>query len=238
MNWFERYGIPGTYFVVLSAAWVYSTYTCLLEQSQSFELGGLISVGTFLPIGYLLSILTQAIYLNWRRCIHRLSNIRCIKWFFEKSCFRWLLTKLIVSRNIRNYLGFHTLALANIRKDLNESKYANDESLLESLALLRSTINPPLDVENQVYVRNWISRRMDVIAINQSICLATILSAIIGTILFFQKSGQHSKPALIILVIVSVFVFLVTVFSSQTLKRQVVAVIEGMFRKYKWDGAP
>ncbi len=62
-NWFERYGIVGIYYVILSIGWLETSG--LLEPLKDSEI--IVAVGAIfaaisIPIGYLLSILSQNIY--------------------------------------------------------------------------------------------------------------------------------------------------------------------------------
>ncbi|MBI2287845.1 MAG: hypothetical protein HYU83_02500 [Chloroflexi bacterium] len=73
MNWFERYGIPGLYFVALMAGWIYAFFPQAVPfiHLKHFDwMTGLIAalVAISLPIGYIISIISQAVYLDWRRC--------------------------------------------------------------------------------------------------------------------------------------------------------------------------
>ncbi len=66
MNWFQRYGIPGAYFVGLMVSWVYSSCPHLLENQAFPSPQWLLALAAiaFLPIGYVISILAQLLYLN------------------------------------------------------------------------------------------------------------------------------------------------------------------------------
>lgn len=195
MNWFERYGITGLYFVGLLAGWAYTSYpqTNILQPAWIAAL-----IAMSLPIGYMISIFSQVMYLNWRRC-----------------CFR-------IPR-LRQWLGFHGAAMD--RLGLQEIR---DEAIIEARTLLlTASSNGALSVETQRYMRDWISRRMDVVAINQSIIWATFLAVIIAFI-FWRASPCYnlfSTPSLI-----SVIVILAMFFSILVLRRQVIEVIAGIYR--------
>ena len=71
MTWFQRYGIPGTYFCGLAILWAASLYHCsvydiLVTDCKAEAMVALVVV-FFLPLGYLLSIMQQLAYLlSWR----------------------------------------------------------------------------------------------------------------------------------------------------------------------------
>lgn len=63
MNWFERYGIPGFYFMGHTLAWIYVLYPCLKNEIELELFIPFITV-IFLPIGYIITVLQHAIYLK------------------------------------------------------------------------------------------------------------------------------------------------------------------------------
>ena len=64
MGWFQRYGIPGTYVLVLTIAWAFALYPELALSSEVLKvlLGGI--AVALLPTGYLISITLQLVYLR------------------------------------------------------------------------------------------------------------------------------------------------------------------------------
>ena len=78
MNWFQRYGIPGAYFVALTAAWLFvlSPQTrAVVDGDHTAALVGL-AVLVFLPIGYVISVLGQVIYLRLPWALMVVSQLR------------------------------------------------------------------------------------------------------------------------------------------------------------------
>ena len=214
MNWFERYGIPGLYFVGLIAGWVYAFCPQTIHPDNLNSLLGLIaaSIAISLPIGYIISIIGQSVYLNWRRCL-----------------WRW--------RRLRGWLGFHGAAmdgLVGASTGSNRYEPTQDERIIEARTLLLTARgNGPLSVDTHRYIRDWIARRMDVVAINQSLVLATFFAGIIA---FFVVSRLQPGPpcdrAVIVLSIISVAVVLAMILSIWILRRQVIEVIGGIYRTY------
>src|SRR3990167_7789047 len=167
MNWFERYGIPGAYFIGLMAGWIYVFCPNLLKHHAWPDPQWLLGLAiTFLPIGYVISIFSQFVYLKWRR------------WF---ACYP----------RLRICLGFHGAAHDKLR--VPGSKLTQDEKneeILEARTLiLTASRNGVLTVEAHRYIRDWIARRMDVVAIDQSIFWATIFANIIAFIVFRWPSN-------------------------------------------------
>jgi uncharacterized membrane protein len=66
MNWFQRYGIPGAYFCGLSIVWFAAFYHChfreLIKSELTVKIFAGVLAGSFLPVGYLLSVIGQIFY--------------------------------------------------------------------------------------------------------------------------------------------------------------------------------
>lgn len=217
MNWFERYGIPGAYFVGLMAFWVRTSYPDLLKNWVGLDPQWLLALAaiTFLPIGYVISILGQVVYLNWRRWLTRL-RLHCLV----------------------GWLGFHGAALDVFRVSRSDKRDERtlDEAINEARTLLlTASTNDPLGVHTHRYIRDWIARRMDVVAISASIIWASVL-AIIFAIIFLALLGvpHHllfGLSGVITLLIVVVLVGIVMVCSIIVLRRQIIEVITGIYRR-------
>lgn len=65
MDWFKRYGITGSYFLILILAWLFVLYPCKMQNIDTKNLFGFIAIA-FLPIGYIITILQQSIYLSFK----------------------------------------------------------------------------------------------------------------------------------------------------------------------------
>ncbi len=207
MNWFERYGIPGAYFVSLMAIWIYAIRPDLFknEACLSPELLAALAALIFLPSGYVISIIGQSVYLNWRSCFIRLRFGR-----------------------LRGCLGFHGAALDS----LDPANQYRDEAIIEARTLLlTASRNGPLSVNTHRYMRDWIAKRMDVVAINLSLLLATFLAFIITLILLSFARGLSLTA--IIPFIISILVIIAMVYSIVVLRRQVIRVIAGIYRTYR-----
>lgn len=66
MRWFQRYGIPGGYFLLFLTLWVLVFYPCQITEIKNnggINLVGIVAI-SFISIGYCLSVLAQCLYLN------------------------------------------------------------------------------------------------------------------------------------------------------------------------------
>lgn len=206
MNWFERYGIPGAYFIGLMAGVLYAFYPNLFKElGNGSDYKWLLALAaiTFLPIGYIISILGQAVYLNWRR------------WFWK--C-RWL----------RGWLGFHGAAMDSLKKDESKDESKHEAIVEARTLLLTASRKGYLSVHTHRYIRDWIARRMDVVAINQSVIWATVLAIIVARVFLGVPCRMAIEP-----LIVLIFIIVVMVWSIIVLRRQVIEVIAGIYQTYR-----
>ncbi|MBI4267762.1 MAG: hypothetical protein HY662_03150 [Chloroflexi bacterium] len=206
MNWFERYGIPGAYFVALMVGWSFVFYQEDLRHMQSLAtvLTALIAV-SFLPIGYVLSVTSQWAYLRWFG-LHR--------------------------QALRQALGGDNF----IRfRNESEANAPRDEATVEARTLLLTVLGSisagnVISMESHQYIRNWIARRMDVQAINQSLILANVLGFILALIVVLFNCKPWAFLALFgFVTLVTLIMFL----SILALRRQVVQTIAGLYQVYR-----
>lgn len=207
MNWFQRYGIPGAYFVALIATWAYLSYPQIMQCYNPSVLVALIVIG-FLPIGYIISVVEQLIYLSWRRYLTR-----------------W--------RNLRGWLGVHGAAMDRLKVaflGFRGDEPIQDEAIIEARTLLLTALADGIPVSTHRYVRDWIARRADVSAINLSLIVANVF-AIFVALTALCISGKWLPP--VILLAFCILVISVMVCSIRVLRRQIVEVISGIYRRYR-----
>ena len=214
MNWFERYGIPGLYCVSLIAGWIWAISPQVESLDSQPGLWALL-VAISLPLGYVISILGQWCYLQWawpRIGLHREAMIREYR----------------VERRL-------------IAKSGENAEASDDEAIIEARTLLLtsrpSTLERDHSVDVQSFIRNWIARRMDVIAINQSIIVATIIALIVAIVVIWitpklEFAWSWGELALGFTCVIVLWIMCV---SRRTLGRQVVEVIAGVYREYSDD---
>ena len=208
MGWFQRYGFPGAYFWGLSALWLSAFYHCEFRNiltGDTAKTVGAIATASFLPIGYLISIIQQTIYL-----------------WFKKPWFG------ITGRAMKK---------ANVFQDTNEREY-----LLEAEACLvvmsekvegRKGNNNKLDVDKQRFLQDWIRNRNNVMAINGSLMLATVLAFLTAFLVpyFCLKWEVQVEWGWFGLAIgVTVPVFLILFSSWRMLSKEVVTVEAGIYK--------
>jgi hypothetical protein len=121
--------------------------------------------------------------------------------------------------------------------DSKLSQDEKDEAIIEARTLLlTASRNGPLTVVTHSYMRNWIARRMDVVAIDESLLLATLcapfIAWVIGWVICRHQPGPFS-PIDVALISISTAVILTMLLSICVLRRQVVKVIEGIYRTYR-----
>lgn len=190
------------------AGWIYAFFPQAVPfiHLKHFDwMTGLIAalVAISLPIGYIISIISQAVYLDWRRCFQR-----------------W--------HRVRGWLGFHGAAMDRI-PSLRCPQPQFDEELNEANALLLTSRKG--DIDSHRYMRDWISRRMDVVAINLSVIYATVLALYIALLLWLLP-GKSPLPLPTIIFLISLLVIVFMFFSIIVLRRQIIEVITGIYQRY------
>ena len=130
------------------------------------------------------------------------------------------------------WLGVHRAAMEMVRVSpirFLDGKLTRDEAIVEAnstlLAALRNGI-PGISLEGHCYIRDWIRRRMDVVAINFSLIVATLLAGIIALVIWVW---QHPNGVIIPLII-SILVILAMICNMRKWHRGVVEVIAGIYR--------
>ena len=198
MNWFQRYGIPGAYFIVLTVAWIYALSGMELEKIEELQFNILISLAviTFIPIGYIISILQQVLYY------------------------------------IIPFLGMHRAAKK--KSSLNLAGDPKFEPIVEAYSVLL-VVDKRISLDMHQYFRDWIRRRMDVVAINFSLFIATLLAFIIPFLItrYYLKSNILYNNTVEILLLVSVVVIIITILSMVVLHLQIRTLITEIYKIIK-----
>ena len=113
------------------------------------------------------------------------------------------------------------------------SREERDEAVIEARTLLLSaTIRGPLNIEAHSYIRNWIARRMDVVALSLSLVMATLFLGMIALVISVIRPGQLDTTSTTVLSVISATVIITMVLSIWVLRRQVIEVIAGIYRTY------
>lgn len=157
MNWFERYGIVGMFFIVMTGMWFFCLFPGARELFNKPEqlkfIGGFCGL-SFLPFGYIIMVCSQA-WNYWGNTIH------CRYW-------KDLLEK---QKNV-------TDKIREIEKEKNLDEFdQTDEAQLEVIFTYydRKYFSP---LETNKFISSFASKRFDVIAINNGLIWAIIFSLI------------------------------------------------------------
>lgn len=155
MNWFQRYGIPGAVFWGLLILWIIAFYhgrvdIDIIKRDNGKVIAGIIA-GSFLPIGYLISVIGQIVYLRYPG------------------------------------VGIDTRA----RKKAKDKSGcdSNQEWKQEVLSVIEAIKNEEL-LEQTKFLQEWMRKRMDVLAISNSLICASILSIISALFFPFILKGE------------------------------------------------
>jgi len=200
MNWFQRYGIPGAYFVTLSAAWLFALLSPQAREILDKDLCPSVLVALaaliFIPVGYIISILAQWVYL---KC-------KC--------------------------LGVHRAAVR--RADVRFPNHRDCEPWLEAHTLLLTTLLDRIPLHHSSFIRDWVARRTDVMAINGSLIMATFLAPVVLAIGLCPELSLRCTIGVVIgPILVSLAVLAVTCLSYLVLREQVIEVITGVYRRFR-----
>lgn len=204
MNWFERYGVAGTYFIVMTVLWLKGIYNIHLDTT-------IIGAGVLatLPAGYTLSILSQVFYYS-----------PCAKCGVAKRIFGNQIHKKIL-RDLD----------PELKEELHLSD-CSDESICETkmTTFFRFRVFVGEKLNAQRYLADFATRRWDVLAINRSIMISIMLSLVFSfsTLIFYFKKADWSLVILIPL-LTSVSVFFLLLASIDKMEQQVVSVNKDMF---------
>ncbi len=210
MAWFQRYGFAGAYFWGLLILWLAAFYNCELHRILTGDVAkivGAIVATSFLPIGYISSILQQIIYL-WSRRPQLGITRRAIK---KANVFQ--------DNNEREYLLEAEACLLVMSDKININKNKVQDN------------NP--DIDRQRFLQDWIRNRNNVMAINGSLMIASILAFITAVSVpypLFKWEMQFELRWFLFAFLVTVFVFLILLFSWDILSEKVVRVEAGIYK--------
>jgi len=194
MNWFERYGIPGTYFYIALLAGLYALYP---HKMVNVDMRALAAFAvSFLPVGYIITVFTQWLYLSSKKYgLH------------TKAADEW---------HVKSIDGKELKSLT--------------EADIEALSSIHITNCDKDEIDAHKFIREWIRKRMDVLTINYSMQIATILDfLLIPTLGFALWRYEWQRNSVMIGLLLAVFVFILffTMLSSWTVERQVIKAIQG-----------
>lgn len=145
MSWSERYAIPGIYFVLLVAAFYWTFFGSPFNKQTIFA-ALVVAVSASLPAGYILSIISQRTYYWWPP-----------SWQLNRKSWRQAGKNQFES------------------KIQPESKGMSEEIVEAEAAVLGRWMIESDDADKGRWLQEWFSKRMDVLAINRTLIIATII---------------------------------------------------------------
>jgi len=212
MNWFQRYGIPGAVFWIFLILWIGAFHNCVIPDAicstdiEKAKIIAGIAAGTFLPIGYLLSVIGQLIY-------HL-----CPNFGIDTKARRTKATETIEDSSISNLEWKQEMcSVCKTISYLQKSKKQNGNNRLE--------------LDDIKFVLEWMSKRMDMIVINLILILAVLvaflLPVILGLLGFLPWNLNWEWIGLAFLI--SAFVAFLCACSHNILRKQLVKIERILF---------
>ena len=227
MNWFQRYGISGAYFIGLTIAWVYALYHYMvLSIFEKIDVNILIATVAILfgPIGYILFVFQQWLYL----LCPGLGIHSAVKRGFNKKTCREDAKSKNDEDNVKK-------SKRDIRKDIRKKNKGLTELVVEPEMLLKTMKIE--EVKNEIiYVREWIHKRMDVMAISATLSLATAISFAFAFIIpkyVFHWDYQFDIGTGVLLIVLSAIVLFVLIINYFALRNQLIKVTAGIEDKIR-----
>jgi hypothetical protein len=173
------------------------------------------------------------------QCIKNCIDIVSLKVLFGAIALSFLPLGYIISVISQTlYLGCkkHGIHIAAKNKaGVNFLDNPQDEPTLEALSLML-TLERRLSLKEHIFLQDWVRKRMDVLAINSSLIISTVLALLFApliSIVYFQCSPQIINFNVIFLIIVSGSIIAVLYRNSTLLRRQVIKVIAETYEKFK-----
>ncbi len=205
MGWFERYGIPGAYFLFDSLLWILLLvpkirFYVLSDGKHDYVpvLGALLALSA-LPFGYILTIVQQYFYLHKKKA------------------------------------GMYRRALEDYRQKVDKShdEAAIEATVFCKLHFVDEDGYSPHDLgDNIKFIRTWIERRMDVLVINRALRWATVI-AFFSSLILSAIYWSFDIIAGMFPLVFSSIVFLCLLKSTITIENQLVKVLSQFYQKNK-----
>lgn len=211
MDWFKRYGIPGAYFCVLTLAWIAVCYPCKFNylKANIKDLVVLVVIA-FLPIGYILTTIQMFFYYSIRCLgIHRDA---------QKEA------KLPLPPEIKTKIKCEHEAIFEAYTHILSFNYAEEDKKKDK------------KFEEVKFIQDWIRKRMDILTINATLILASLISAvlsILGLLCFSKCEPQFKIYCGIIIFSISVIVAVTCFITYRMMRRSIKIVLVDYFRRIK-----
>ncbi len=180
MNWFERYGVVGSYFLIMVSLWIFGfsiepqfATEHIAEVTTPLKNLGAIFALLVLPSGYLISVFSQLLY------------------YLEDRLFD---SKDQMHKSVASEIP----ALEGLRE--------KTEAEIEAIMTIWVRYFNRANSEKIEYTSSFSTRRFAVIAINKSLALASTISPIFGAIpVFYCKRFVAWESAWVYLTVLWLF---------------------------------
>ena len=177
MNWFERYGIVGTFFIAMIGAWLFFLFPevckALLNSNKTNYIVSFAGL-SFLPFGYIIMVFSQRYYylVNQKKRIH---------------CRYWQdLPKNQRERILNFELG-----------DNLEAFDASSEAQVEAILAYYDRMYIQ-DTDRNKFASTFATKRYDMIAINNGLTWAIFFSFFAATFLSYFISKNFESIAFVL----------------------------------------
>ena len=263
MNWFERYGIAGLYFVFLLTTLYWINYSPTLDKETTLKVLG-IALSASIPLGYVLMIFSQILYYKispwqvhhkaWNNAkkgeetseelLKRPGEVKFPEDFKDKIRYdesrQRLIFKGIMSINEKKKLlnlyqdELYKKAIVGLYQRSQDEQEEKEELLVEAKVAILDRF--PCDkVEEGRRLQEWFTKRFDVLAINSALILATIIGLVLCVlVLFFNQESQGINPFYVrVFGAIYIVIFIILCFSNCLLTKQTEYVATEYYKTLK-----
>lgn len=209
MNWFQRYGIPGAAFWgygLLLAVALYDGYW----DKNALDIIAPIVIGSFVPIGYVLSIMQQGIYLcgNWGTISQGMREADVVRGKKPEREYNWEVADCVLMTTVYRASKQHGRENGWDKGDFHEH--------MEALK----------------FINEWTRKRTNVMAINFSLVLAAAVGMLAGAVIprcCFGWRVDANSGAVWLTVAVVLSSVLACAISYRIMYRQTVGVFRSVY---------
>lgn len=201
MNWFQRYGIPGAAFWGLLILWIGAFHNDTIKEviydKDKATLIAAAAAGSFLPVGYFLSVIGQLIY----HLVHGIG---------------------VDTRARKNEQPKTTEQLCDSKHEW-EQEVASVRATIKHLRE-NGENKHTLKVDDIRFVSEWVSKRMGMVVMNLGLILAVPAAILLSLLLKLLLPWQFNWPWIWFAGVLSLFLLFFCYWSRSILTRQAVLV--------------
>lgn len=131
-------------------------------------------------------------------------------------------------------VGMSKSALRKANKQLPHE--VGDELSIEAYTVILTTKTDELKEDNSLrryeWIREWVRKRMDVISIDFSLIIVTILTLIAALLRLLLSSSQPRPGRIALMVATSVVICFISWWNKKLLRKQVIIVIKDCYERF------